>query len=106
MFSIISQLLVVSNRRVTNASPRSAGNGALPPAAHTLPQTNKRAFVWKLCRPAPDREAWMPYFKYRLHWADGDDAGEAEYVEADQARRACLDRWRATVACPRCHRDR
>jgi cyanophycinase-like exopeptidase len=23
----------------------------------------------------------MPYFKYRLHWADGDDAGEAEYVE-------------------------
>jgi hypothetical protein len=23
----------------------------------------------------------MPYFKYRLHWADGEDAGEAEYVE-------------------------
>lgn len=29
----------------------------------------------------PVQEAWMPYFKYRLHWADGSDAGEAEYVE-------------------------
>jgi hypothetical protein len=26
-------------------------------------------------------EEHVPYFKYRLHWADGGDASEAEYVE-------------------------
>src|SRR3954447_22115227 len=31
--------------------------------------------------PSGPGEENMPYFRYRLHWADGSDAGEAEYVE-------------------------
>lgn len=30
--------------------------------------------------PSGPGKVEMPYFRYRLHWDDGGDAGEAEYV--------------------------
>jgi hypothetical protein len=31
--------------------------------------------------PSGPGKVQMPYWKYRLHWADASDAGQAEYVE-------------------------
>jgi hypothetical protein len=45
-----------------------------------MDQPAPREAVGSAMPSSPGQESWMPYFKYRLHWADGSDAGEAEYV--------------------------
>lgn len=43
-----------------------------------LPLYGSRRSRQSLSPPDPESEESMPYFKYRLRWAYGEDAGEAE----------------------------